>query len=143
MFQRCDRIARPYDARRKRHKYRFAALSFKIIETLPRGNAELSDQLRRASISVPLNIAEGAGKTSDRERSRYHAIARGSAMECAALMDLLAPDAAPGPVHGVPVSVKDLVDVAGMPTRGGSTWCRSSSRTSSRSLARSEVVSAR
>jgi len=69
---------------------RFAALSFKILEALPRGHAELADQLRRATISVPLNIAEGAGKTTDRERSRYHAIARGSAMECAAIMDLLA-----------------------------------------------------
>jgi four helix bundle protein len=69
---------------------RFAALSFKILEAMPRGNADLSDQLRRATISVPLNIAEGAGKTSDRDRSRYHAIARGSAMECAAIIDLLA-----------------------------------------------------
>jgi len=64
---------------------RFAALSFKIIETSPRGNAELSDRLRRASISVPLNIAEGAGKPAT-ERSRYHATARGSAMECAAII---------------------------------------------------------
>jgi four helix bundle protein len=67
----------------------FAALSFQVLEKLPRGHGELSDQLRRATISVPLNIAEGAGKTTERERARYHAIARGSAMECAAIVDLL------------------------------------------------------
>jgi four helix bundle protein len=67
----------------------FAALSFQILEKMPRGHGELSDQLRRATISVPLNIAEGAGKTTDKERARFHAIARGSAMECAAIVDLL------------------------------------------------------
>lgn len=67
----------------------FAALSFKILEHLPRGHSELSSQLRRATISVPLNIAEGAGKTTDRDRRRFHAIARGSAMECAAVIDVL------------------------------------------------------
>jgi four helix bundle protein len=67
----------------------FAALSFQILEKMPRGHGELSDQLRRATISVPLNIAEGAGKTTERERARFHAIARGSAMECAAIVDLL------------------------------------------------------
>ncbi|HKU38279.1 MAG TPA: four helix bundle protein, partial [Polyangiales bacterium] len=67
----------------------FAALAFQIIEHLPRGHSELSDQFRRATMSVPLNIAEGTGKTTYRERARYHAIARGSAMECGAIMDLL------------------------------------------------------
>jgi four helix bundle protein len=67
----------------------FAVLAFQILENMPRGHGELSDQLRRATISIPLNIAEGAGKTTDRERARYHAIARGSAMECAAIVDLL------------------------------------------------------
>src|SRR5687768_9273077 len=67
----------------------FAALSFRIIEALPRGHAELADQLKRATISIPLNIAEGSGKTTSRERARYHAIARGSAMECAAILDVL------------------------------------------------------
>jgi len=66
-----------------------ASLSFRILEDLPGGHRELSDQLKRATISVPLNIAEGSGKTSDRERARYHSIARGSAMECAAIVDLL------------------------------------------------------
>ena len=45
-----------------------AALAFQILEKVPRGHGELSDQLRRATISIPLNIAEGAGKTSERER---------------------------------------------------------------------------
>jgi four helix bundle protein len=67
----------------------FAALAFQILENMPRGHGELCDQLRRATISIPLNIAEGAGKTTERERARYHAIARGSAMECAAIVDLL------------------------------------------------------
>jgi four helix bundle protein len=68
---------------------RFAALSFQILEGLPRGNAQLADQLLRATMSIPLNIAEGCGKTSLQDRARYHAIARGSAMECAAIFDLL------------------------------------------------------
>ena len=39
-------------------------------------------------MSVPLNIAEGAGRPTVADRSRYHGIARGSAMECAALLDV-------------------------------------------------------
>jgi four helix bundle protein len=68
---------------------RFAALSFEVLERMPRGHAELSDQLRRATISIPLNIAEGSGKPTDKDGSRDHAIARGSALECAAIVDLL------------------------------------------------------
>jgi four helix bundle protein len=67
----------------------FAALSFRILGAVPRGHAELSDQLRRATTSIPLNIAEGAGKTTLEDRARYHAAARGSAMECSAIIDLL------------------------------------------------------
>ena len=67
----------------------FAALAFRIVERLPRGHSQLTDQLRRATISIPLNMAEGSGKTSDRDRARFHAIARGSAMECAAILDIL------------------------------------------------------
>ena len=37
----------------------------------------------------PLNIAEGAGKPTDKDRSRFHAIARGSAMECGAVLDIM------------------------------------------------------
>ena len=58
-----------------------------LAEALPRGHAPLADQLRRASVSIPLNIAEGSGKTTNAEQRRFYAIARGSAMECAAILD--------------------------------------------------------
>jgi len=48
------------------------------------------DQLDRASTSIPLNIAEGNGKFSKRDRARFFGIARGSALECAACLDVLA-----------------------------------------------------
>ena len=47
------------------------------------------DQLLRASQSIPLNIAEGNGKASDPDRRRFFEIARGSALECAAIQDVL------------------------------------------------------
>ena len=47
------------------------------------------DQWLRASQSIPLNIAEGNGKTSAADRRRSFGIARGSALECAAIQDVL------------------------------------------------------
>ena len=47
------------------------------------------DQWLRASQSVPLNIAEGNGKSSVADRRRYFEIARGSTLECAAIQDVL------------------------------------------------------
>ena len=47
------------------------------------------DQLLRASQSIPLNIAEGNGKSTKGDRRRYFEIARGSALECAAIQDML------------------------------------------------------
>ena len=47
------------------------------------------DQLDRAATSVPLNIAEGNGKYSPKDRCRFFDIAYGSALECAAGLDVL------------------------------------------------------
>src|SRR3954452_14946102 len=47
------------------------------------------DQLDRGSTSIPLNIAEGKGKFSNKDRARFLEIARGSALECAAALDVL------------------------------------------------------
>jgi len=68
------------------------ALEFQAIaaELVPkRGCAELRDQLDRASISIVLNIAEGCGRRSPADKGRFYSIARGSATECAAILDLL------------------------------------------------------
>jgi four helix bundle protein len=51
--------------------------------------AAAKDQLDRASTSIPLNIAEANGKFSAKDRSRFLEVARGSALECAACLDVL------------------------------------------------------
>jgi len=62
----------------------------------------LSDQLKRASISIAANIAEGFGKYGRKEFCRFLLIARGSCFEVATLLKLagridhsLTPDLAP------------------------------------------------
>ena len=49
----------------------------------------LREQLDRASVSIVLNIAEGAGRRLSRDKAHFFTIARGSATECAAVLDLL------------------------------------------------------
>ncbi len=61
-----------------------------IAKSLKAENRYARDQLLRASQSIPLNIAEGNGKSSIRDRRRYFEIARGSALECSAVQDVLA-----------------------------------------------------
>ena len=66
----------------------FIALCTPLTDDLPRGQAALADQLRRAAMSIPLNIAEAEGRTGNADKARTYAIARGSAMECAAILDV-------------------------------------------------------
>ncbi len=68
----------------------FSQLSLKIMDEIPIGHSSIKDQLKRATFSIPLNIAEGTGKNTKADRKRYYAIARGSAMECAAICDIVA-----------------------------------------------------
>jgi four helix bundle protein len=65
------------------------AFVFRSIPAVPRGYSALVDQWRRAAMSVPLNIAEAVGKTSEADRSNRYAIARGEAMECGAIIDVV------------------------------------------------------
>jgi four helix bundle protein len=50
---------------------------------------DVKDQLDRASNSISLNIAEGNGKYNPKDRCRFFDIAHGSALECAAGLDIL------------------------------------------------------
>src|SRR4051812_1857638 len=50
---------------------------------------DVKDQLDRASTSIPLNIAEGNGKYTAKDRCRFFDIAHGSSLECAAALDVL------------------------------------------------------
>lgn len=67
----------------------YVAWVYEKAETLVGVHRSARDQWLRASQSIPLNIAEGNGKTADAERRRYFEIARGSALECAAVQDVL------------------------------------------------------
>ncbi len=66
----------------------FASWSQDLIESLTK-KTSTRDQLERAGDSIALNIAEGNGKFSQKDRARFFQIAHGSALECAAGLDLL------------------------------------------------------
>jgi four helix bundle protein len=66
----------------------FVAWADGVLNGLPKTLA-VHNQLDRASTSIPLNIAEGNGKFTSADRCRFFDNARGSALECAACLDVL------------------------------------------------------
>lgn len=67
----------------------YVSMAYELFEKLNGKKRHARDQLLRASQSIPLNIAEGNGKFSEADRNRFFGIARGSALECAAIQDVL------------------------------------------------------
>ncbi len=59
-----------------------------LTEQFPRGYGFLSDQLKRASLSIAANIAEGNGRFTKADRKNFFGIARGSVQECVPLLEL-------------------------------------------------------
>jgi four helix bundle protein len=62
---------------------------YRLTKLLP--DAEkyaMASQVRRAALSVHLNIAEGSSRKSEAERKRYYEIARGSVIEIDAALDV-------------------------------------------------------
>jgi four helix bundle protein len=66
----------------------FVGQATELLEGVPKAVAA-HNQLDRASTAIPLNIAEGTGKFTPPDRCRYYDTARGSALECAACLDVL------------------------------------------------------
>ena len=55
---------------------------YKLVKTLPKEETyALSDQMRRAAVSIPSNISEGSMRDSDREFIRFLTIAQGLCAE--------------------------------------------------------------
>ncbi len=82
----------PLSDHEKLHVYgktlEFVSWATTVLERVPKTMA-VHNQLDRSSTSIPLNIAEGTGKFTAPDRCRYYDSARGSALECAASLDVL------------------------------------------------------
>ncbi len=67
---------------------KFVSKVLALCQDLPKGNSFLADQLRRSSTSIILNIAEGNGRFSKKDRKQFFVIARGSCFECVPILQL-------------------------------------------------------
>jgi four helix bundle protein len=67
----------------------FAKIVYAVVDTFPPAEKyALSDQIRRAVVSIPSNIAEGCGRTTNRDYAHFLSIARGSLYETMTQIEL-------------------------------------------------------
>jgi len=60
----------------------------RLTAEAPRGYGFLTDQLNRAVLSVPANLAEGNGRFTRADRRHFFMIVRGSVQECVPLLEI-------------------------------------------------------
>ena len=72
-----------------RYSYSLTLEAYRLTRQLPESEKfNLISQLRRAALSVHLNLSEGSSRKSPLERKRYYEIARGSVIEIDAALDI-------------------------------------------------------
>ncbi|MGQ9625567.1 MAG: four helix bundle protein [Anaerolineae bacterium] len=65
----------------------FASEIFKFADELPqRYQYSLGEQLRRAALSIPTNLAEGSGRDNPKEKRYFYGMAKGSVYEVVSLL---------------------------------------------------------
>ena len=60
-----------------------------LLKNIPKSEYVIIDQLKRASLSVPLNIAEACGRWNKGEKRQHFFISRGSVFECIPILTIL------------------------------------------------------
>lgn len=66
----------------------FAIKLCKIASTFPIKYSRIRDQFIGAGISIPLNIAEGSGRKSGKERANFYRTSRTSLFECIPILEI-------------------------------------------------------
>ena len=68
----------------------FADAMFELADSLPRSyQFSLGEQLRRAALSIPTNVAEGSGRGSPKEQAYLYGVAKGSVYEVVSLLAMV------------------------------------------------------
>jgi len=68
----------------------YAVKLIQIADSLPQKyQFSFADQLRRAALSIPSNIAEGVGRSGKRDRANFYSISKGSVYESVNILKLL------------------------------------------------------
>lgn len=66
----------------------FADKALALAERFGHRHIALADQLSRAAISIPANIAEGNGRATQSDRRKFFVVARGSLNECVPMLEI-------------------------------------------------------
>jgi four helix bundle protein len=68
----------------------FADAMFEVADGLPQKyQFSLGEQLRRAALSIPTNLAEGSGRDNPKEERYFYGVAKGSMYEVVSLLVMI------------------------------------------------------